>query len=1590
MEKGIVYINGIKNTKTGIIQDSTSLVGISKVDNSNTENLLSLGQIDIDKKTMHESVELILCKPSKEEIAILNEAYNRELSITFNDVGELSFSIPYYIQKQYEQVINPNWELIKEGYLVKIEKNYYTIDNTSINGDTQKEVKNVQCYSLEYQLTKRKLRGMFGTRQLYKGLNDGVVVNIKYSLDGSTWNLYTKPFEIIDNTTVNFQTLDMNSVVLNSFIWNANNKINETQGLTINSSLIDIVQGSITKKLLISAKIISEIGEGILNILESETTWKVGYIDRAVREDTTTGQNHRRYRTFDIKEKSWLEVIKDDIQKAFGCFVFFDTDKKELNIYKTLDYKVNKGLYISEENYIKSIKKNVKDTEIVTRLHVFGKDNISISTINPTGQTYIENFDYYRSIKYMPQDLLNALDNYFGSVNGSTIGLLNDKSKKFTQFYAELQDLRFKQLKLENEKADLDAKYKVADNDIDYAIQSHNKDNTLPVIIAGVGDKNEDITKEILQNLSGVNKPRDLSSLNAVRDSAKKLVDLKQMEIEQIESNIEYKLETIITLKNLLAKDRTQSIMFEGIIYPINFTKTQVALLDEFVKEDTWQKDIFVDFFNAYELLSEGIITLKKLSKPRIEFELDIIDLLNIIDCQKDWDKINIGDIVNIYYDKFNIAIEARLIKINHNIDENSLSVTISTDDELDDPAKYLSQIAGNANNAKNSIDIFKHGWDLSMVNQDQISQIIGSALDTAKNRVLSGRNQNIEISERGISMKDMFDDKEQLRMLNNVIAFTTDGWETCSTAITPYGIVAQEIYGKIVGSNRLIITNMNDSGESSFLVDANHMKAINMDLSLLNKSQTNRIYLNPEIGIKIQKKIKGEWGDVLWLGMDGRIQSNYMVTSNLEIKNDEGDVVLNSETNYLNIGKFATIVDDGLLTPIEKMYLRKEWIRIQVEYPKIVSQAKKYKNSSRDSLELVNTSKLQARYLELDAFITPLLREMTKTTTVDKTQFDTVFGNYYSEVKDILAKIEDSLKYSSLQLGEWYNHVVMDAINGITVTKVDADGNNEIARTILNATTGITIAVKKNGIWEDNFWVDMNGRLQCKYMIATNLEIKNDGGELLLNSKEGFLNVGKFETITMDGMLSPLEKISVRQEWLRIQNEYPKIIIQATKYNTSERDNLQLVDTSNLKTQYSQLDAYITPLLLNMENPSPVTQSLFDVKFGNYYSEVKLILNKIEDSLKYSSLQLGGWYNNTVIDAINGITVTKVDADGNNEIAKTVLNATTGISISTKKKGVWEDNFWVDTEGNLIAKNLMILDEFGRPAFVADDKGELDLEGRLRVMRYLDDTVSSKKIVLIDIYKDDPKGGKILVNNWEGKKNIFMGSSPDSNYNGGFLKMYNDEEKPRIEFGTYTSEDAGRINLMGIDDKAKISLSAIDDEGDSAGVIKLFDKNNNPMIFISSDTSQNTMSRHNAQITIGKTTNTPKVGLYGGHDDFGGFIELSDKYGIPNLSMGDISLGTLGGGMQVFYANMGSNTHEERISKRRVQVGVFNGGSDGQVQMYNSSGDMIGRVSSEGGVMSVYGKEKTCFIKFKENGDIDIDAGSGNVNIKGTKINLN
>lgn len=543
---------------------------------------------------------------------------------------------------------------------------------------------------------------------------------------------------------------------------------------------------------------------GILNLLEEETYWRVGYIDEKVKMDTNG--SHEKYRTFDISEKTWLDVLNEDICEAFECVLIFDTINKTINIYDKESYGENKGLYISEISYLKTIGKKTEHNKIVTRLYVYGKDNISINSVNPLGTDYIENFDYYKNTDYMSQSLIDKLNQYEG--------LLESKTKEFQGYNNNLNGLYENLILKETEISKLNTEMQIILDNIDTAILAD----------APYGDL----------NIEKTNKQNEIDVAKSEKDSIQAQIDSVLLQIQE--------LQQLLDKKN-------------------NFTSAELEQLDYFTKIDSMQDNYISD---VIELYNTGKKYLAEKNIPPITFSIDVVDFLKIVEYQYDWDKLVLGDKINIEYERLGINVEVRLVGYSHDYDGNSLNLEFANKNETNDEYDKISGLLSNASNVVTSFDIFKNQWDTAYSNVSETQSFMNSALNTARNIILGGRNQNIILDQRGIHVKDLNSDMQQVRIMNGIICFTSDNWQSADLAITSKGIVGESIYSKIIGSEKLIITN----SAGKFEVDKDKMTATDMILSLTTTRGNGKIFIDPNVGIKIQSNGR----DTLYMDTNGNI----------------------------------------------------------------------------------------------------------------------------------------------------------------------------------------------------------------------------------------------------------------------------------------------------------------------------------------------------------------------------------------------------------------------------------------------------------------------------------------------------------------------------------------------------------------------------------------------------------------------------------------------------------------------------------------------------------------------------------------------
>lgn len=151
----------------------------------------------------------------------------------------------------------------------------------------------------------------------------------------------------------------------------------------------------------------------------------------------------------------------------------------------------------------------------------------------------------------------------------------------------------------------------------------------------------------------------------------------------------------------------------------------------------------------------------------------------------------------------------------------------------------------------------------------NKVDDLINDALDVSKNKILSSDGQSMDWGPYGMRFRKELDDApgtydlHQMWAINSGLYLTENGWDSVKLAIgqigDDYGIVADNIYGRLVAANNLVIeSNKQSNGTSIFRVDGEGAKLYNADLDLVsnysvdNASYVGQIGLHPTVGLTV------------------------------------------------------------------------------------------------------------------------------------------------------------------------------------------------------------------------------------------------------------------------------------------------------------------------------------------------------------------------------------------------------------------------------------------------------------------------------------------------------------------------------------------------------------------------------------------------------------------------------------------------------------------------------------------------------------------------------------------------------------------
>lgn len=591
----------------------------------------------------------------------------------------------------------------------------------------------------------------------------------------------------------------------------------------------------LSRKHIKDYSVVSKTATEVLTVALDETIWSIDFM---------AAEFDLKFRAFDVTTKSVLDFVFE-IAEKYNALIVWDTVNRQISFYDLDAIGSNKGLKVKYGKLLNNIKYEENTDEIATRLKIFGRDGISINKLQPTGVNYLENYNHY--LFPFSRDefgVVIASSDYFSDSLSSSLldyeELVESKQGEFDTLLSDLTTLEDTLTIKENELFTLETELEIIEDDLATA-NANGTDNTL--ILADKSAKETEISD-------------------------------KKTEISTVETDIAAKQAEINTLKDSVAIEN-------------NFTIAELEEWNPFIITRSWHNDNYTDEEQLYEAGKEEF---EKIRSPKIIAEIGIVNLLELIEEQKNWDKLNIGDTVVIEHEKLEIDVTAKMMEFNFDYESGSVSVVIANVKEIMNDKEKFMQEHYNSVSSSTVFSQSKIKYDDAKATVDAVSQTINSTYDANEREIQASSENEVEISRKGIRIYDINDPLKVVILQRGIIALSNDGGNNWSTAATASGVIAERLIGQIILGNQLNISD--DDG--MFTIVGNL-------LTVKDPTDVVRVMLGEYTTGKYGLQLFNKTGDSVVLDEDGIIQTDTI---------QEADNV--DSTHAL---KLKFYIDDGVIS---------------------------------------------------------------------------------------------------------------------------------------------------------------------------------------------------------------------------------------------------------------------------------------------------------------------------------------------------------------------------------------------------------------------------------------------------------------------------------------------------------------------------------------------------------------------------------------------------------------------------------------------------------------------------------------------------
>ena len=780
--------------------------------------------------------DLVLMRNRREELIDIPIDYIDSIKFSMGErlqePTEITLIIPSHVQRGNERVALPLYKMIKGKMQLKLtlnDKKYmFSIEEESVTETEDIHEKTLVAYEKFYKFNTVDFTtsSNIATRQLYKDSTEKVEVSsgmLNWFEEQTGWTVSEitdrakKEVTMCSQTErVDLPTITKKAITDTIFDIGVNISANNNKPLNMKIVMDCTVYDSTDKQLLQDTKTFEfeNLPYAISNIkaeycstnknfygIKFTITYSNGHVStheypflncKNLKLSVTGAIQYElgnlvenevtKYRTFDITATNWMSML-NTIAESFDVIILFDSYNETIKVCHKEEFGERTNIALTYDNALEEITKDRKLDELVTRLTV-ESSNTSIAGVNVLGTEYVECYDYFIESGIMSEELQIALKKYEE--------LLKQKDVEFNTILLDKHEADQLVTLYNSQLQSLQSKYSVERAILTGYVKEYSDEEA----------KRDKVHNETGQG-SIINLGKKVSDQQAIVKSLEDQVSAKLNELQQAKDRASNLLAQITKIGEDIKKENT------GF-----FTKADLKELDDYLIEKAITDDTHVTAIGVYNYVQEQI---KEYQKPVIDFSIssnmEFIERIGrkITDCIFLGAKMEIEDKANDITDADGTVM---LYGFTLHPSTNTVSdINFTNGAKIpDSPLKQISKTSQTAKVTKSMTDFYKATLEKVRISNPDVAKILAEGLDLAAQKVRSRTDKNIiEIDEGGIFLIDADNEDEQLALINDLIAMTTDRWKTSKVAISPEGITAELLIGKmIIGEDLYLGTSTN------------------------------------------------------------------------------------------------------------------------------------------------------------------------------------------------------------------------------------------------------------------------------------------------------------------------------------------------------------------------------------------------------------------------------------------------------------------------------------------------------------------------------------------------------------------------------------------------------------------------------------------------------------------------------------------------------------------------------------------------------------------------------------------------------------